>query len=192
MRIVIAIRYAVSATLYVACSASTTAGKNDMNADHAMGNAVSAPKAASGNVAETSRRLLDRDLERIRQATAAFKSLDEAVAAGYQRNVPQCIAHPTLGGMGYHHTNDALLDDKLDLDHPEILVYGKTATGEYKLNGVEFYVPYSAHPRTSAPPEIMGHQLTPFDPGKFWYLHVWVWTDNPSGMFADWDPEVKC
>jgi hypothetical protein len=53
-------------------------------------------------------------------------------------------------------------------------------------------VPFSAHPRTSAPPEIMGHQLTPFDPGKFWYLHVWVWTDNPSGMFADWDPDVKC
>jgi hypothetical protein len=192
MRIVIAMRYAVSATLYVACSAGITAGKNDRNANHAMGNTVGAPQGANRNVAEASRTLVDRDLERIRTATAAFKSLDAAVAAGYQRNVPQCIAHPTLGGMGYHHTNDALRDDKLDLDHPEILVYGKTSTGEYRLNGVEFYVPFSAHPRTSAPPEIMGHQLTPFDPGKFWYLHVWVWTDNPSGMFADWDPDVKC
>ena len=192
MRIVIAIRYAVSATLYVACSAGTTAGKNDMTPGHAMGNAASAPTVASGSGAELSRTPLDRDVERIRNATAAFKSLDAAVAAGYQRNVPQCIAHPTLGGMGYHHTNDALLDDKLDLDHPEILVYAKTATGEYKLNGVEFYVPYSAHPRDAAPPVIMGQQLTPFDPGKFWYRHVWVWTDNPSGVFADWDPDVKC
>ena len=192
MRIVIAIRYAVGATLYVACSSGTTAGKNDVNADHAMGHSASTPTAATGPVVQASRTPMDRDLERIRIATAAFKSLDAAVAAGYQRNVPQCIAHPTLGGMGYHHTNDALLDDKLDLDHPEILVYAKTATGEYKLNGVEFYVPFSAHPRTSTPPEIMGQQLKPFDPGKFWYLHVWVWTDNPSGMFADWDPEVKC
>jgi len=191
MRIVIAISYAVSATLYVACSTGTTAGKNDMTADHAMG-AGNTPTAATGHVAQASRTPLDRDLERIRNATAAFKSLDAAVAAGYQRNVPQCIAHPTLGGMGYHHTNDALLDDKLDLDHPEILVYAKTATGEYKLNGVEFYVPYSAHPRDAAPPVIMGQQLTPFDPGKFWYRHVWVWTDNPSGVFADWDPDVKC
>ena len=192
MRIAFAIRYAVSATLYVACSTGTTAGKNDMNAGHAMGNAVSASTAASGSVTQASRTLVDADIERIRRATAPFKSLDAAVAAGYQRAVPQCIAHPTLGGMGYHHTNDALLDDKLDLDHPEILVYGKTPTGEYKLNGVEFYVPFSAHPRTTAPPEIMGHQLKPFDPGKFWYLHVWVWTDNPSGTFADWDPDVKC
>jgi len=191
MRIVIAISYAVGATLYVACSTGTTAGKNDMTADHAMG-AGKTPTAATGHVAQASRTPLDRDLERIRNATAAFKSLDAAVAAGYQRNVPQCIAHPTLGGMGYHHTNDALLDDKLDLDHPEILVYAKTATGEYKLNGVEFYVPYSAHPRDAAPPVIMGQQLTPFDPGKFWYRHVWVWTDNPSGVFADWDPDVKC
>jgi len=192
MRIVIAISYAVSATLYVACSSGTTAGKTDMNADHAMGHSVSTPTTASGNVTQASRTSVDRDLERIRNATAAFKSLDAAVAAGYQRNVSQCIAHPTLGGMGYHHTNDALLDDKLDLDHPEILVYAKTATGEYKLNGVEFYVPYSAHPRDAAPPVIMGQQLTPFDPGKFWYRHVWVWTDNPSGVFADWDPDVKC
>jgi hypothetical protein len=192
MRIVIAIRYAVTATLYVACTTGTTAGKNDMNADHTMGNTVGTPAVASGNVVQASGTPVDRDLERIRRATVAFKSLDAAVAAGYQRNVTQCIAHPTLGGMGYHHTNDALLDDKLDLDHPEILVYGKTSTGEYRLNGVEFYVPFSAHPRTSAPPEIMGHQLTPFDPGKFWYLLVWVWTDNPSGMFADWDPDVKC
>jgi len=191
MRIVIAISYAVGETLYVACSTGTTAGKNDMTADHAMG-AGNTATAATGHVAQASRTPLDRDLERIRNATAAFKSLDAAVAAGYQRNVPQCIAHPTLGGMGYHHTNDALLDDKLDLDHPEILVYAKTATGEYKLNGVEFYVPYSAHPRDAAPPVIMGQQLTPFDPGKFWYRHVWVWTDNPSGVFADWDPDVKC
>jgi hypothetical protein len=192
MRIAIATRCAVSAALYVACSTGTSAGKNDMNADHAMGHTASSPSTTSGTVAQASRTLVDRDLERLRTATAAFKSLDAAVAAGYQRIVPQCIAHPTLGGMGYHHTNDTLLDDKLDLDHPEILVYAKTSTGEYKLNGVEFYVPYSAHPRTAAPPEIMGQKLTPFDPGKFWYLHVWVWTDNPSGVFADWDPDVKC
>ena len=46
MRIAFAIRYAVSATLYVACSTGTTAGKNDMNAGHAMGTAVSASTAA--------------------------------------------------------------------------------------------------------------------------------------------------
>jgi len=38
----------------------------------------------------------------------------------------------------------------------------------------------------------MGQKLKPFEPGKFWYLHAWVWTDNPSGLFADWNPKVRC
>jgi hypothetical protein len=25
-----------------------------------------------------------------------------------------------------------------------------------------------------------------------WALHVWVWKHNPSGMFADWNPQVSC
>jgi len=192
MRIAIVILAAAHATLFVACSSGARAGKNDMSADHAMGNGVRAQGAPSGTVSVAARRQVDRDLERIRTATASFKSLDAAVTAGYQREVKQCIAHPTLGGMGYHHANDALFDDKLNVEHPEILVYEKKPNGEYKLNGVEFYVPFSAHPRDAAPPEIMGQKLTPFDPGKFWYLHVWAWTDNPAGVFADWDPEVKC
>ena len=190
MRIAIVILLAAQSTVFVACS-SSRAAKTGMN-DHSTSNAMTTTVAQSGTAATASQAMVDRDLERLRAATASFKSLDAAVAAGYQRTVTQCISHPTLGVMGYHHTNDALLDDKLDVEHPEILVYGKTATGEYKLNGVEFFVPYSAHPRDSAPPEIMGQQLTPFDPGKFWYKHVWAWTENPSGMFADWNPNVKC
>jgi hypothetical protein len=23
-------------------------------------------------------------------------------------------------------------------------------------------------------------------------LHVWLWMDNPSGMFAPWNPRVRC
>jgi hypothetical protein len=25
-----------------------------------------------------------------------------------------------------------------------------------------------------------------------WYLHVWIWEPNPSGLFADWNPSVTC
>jgi hypothetical protein len=26
----------------------------------------------------------------------------------------------------------------------------------------------------------------------FYTLHVWIWRHNPSGMRADWNPEVIC
>ena len=132
------------------------------------------------------------DVARLRTATAAFRSLDAAVAAGYEREVARCISHPQLGGMGYHHQNAALLDDKLEVEHPEILVYRRVQNGAYELTGVEYEVPYALAPRDSAPPTIMGQPLKRFDAIKMWYLHVWPWLDNPAGMFADWNPKVTC
>ena len=32
-------------------------------------------------------------------------------------------------------------------------------------------------------------KLNAFD---LWALHVWIWEDNPSGIFADWNPRVTC
>ena len=31
-------------------------------------------------------------------------------------------------------------------------------------------------------------------PGMPWHwdLHVWVWANNPSGMFAQWNPALSC
>jgi hypothetical protein len=27
---------------------------------------------------------------------------------------------------------------------------------------------------------------------KFWYMHAWAWSENSDGMFADFNPSVKC
>lgn len=135
---------------------------------------------------------VDRDVERIRAATAKFKSLDSAAVAGYRRDVAHCVDNPPQGAMGYHHQNDALLDDRLEVERPEMLVYERLPNREYRLNGVEYIVPFSARPPTATPPTVMGQKLKPAPSLQLWYLHVWVWNDNPSGLFADWHPSVKC
>jgi hypothetical protein len=134
---------------------------------------------------------VDRDVERVRKATEKFKDLDRAVAAGYAREVPHCIANPPQGAMGFHHGNGALFDDHLQVDKPEILVYGRTPGGDYQLNGVEYVVPMSAWKREE-PPTIMGQSLKKAPQLQIWYLHVWIWEPNPSGLFADWNPHVRC
>jgi hypothetical protein len=93
--------------------------------------------------------------------------------------------------MGYHFQNNALLDTTLDLDHPEVLVYERRTDGTFKLNGVEFLVPISAW-TVSEPPRVMGQALKRADRLGIWYLHVWTWEPSPSGLFADWNPRVKC
>ncbi|HEX6370909.1 MAG TPA: hypothetical protein VF006_18465 [Longimicrobium sp.] len=135
---------------------------------------------------------IDRDTARIRAATAAFRSLDAAVAAGYARSVRSCIAHPPHGAMGFHHGNAGLMDDRIELERPEILVYSRASTGEYVLNGVEYIVPYTSLSRDATPPRVMGQALKRSDQLQLWYLHVWIYRENPNGLFADWNPRVEC
>jgi hypothetical protein len=133
---------------------------------------------------------VDRDVARVRDATVRFKSTEAAEAAGYKR-VTDCVENPPHGAMGYHFQNNSLLDTTLDVDQPEVLVYEKKADGGFKLNGVEFLVPISAW-TAAEPPRIMGQALKRADKLGIWYLHVWTWEPSPSGLFADWNPRVKC
>src|SRR6478609_2115601 len=133
---------------------------------------------------------VDRDVMKVREATAKFKTTEAAEAAGYKR-VTDCVEYKPHGAMGYHYQNNALLDTTLDLEHPEVLVYEKKPDGAFKLNGVEFLVPIPAW-TAAEPPRIMGQALKKADRLGIWYLHVWTWEPSPSGLFADWNPNVKC
>src|SRR5215204_3318741 len=133
---------------------------------------------------------VDRDVARVRAATARFTRIDEAVAAGYAPTAV-CVAHPQHGGMGFHYKNRALYDATLDPESPEILLYEKMPDGTFRLNGVEYIVPISAWTRNE-PPATMGQRLTRSEELGVWYLHAWIWESSPLGLFADWNPRVKC
>ena len=129
---------------------------------------------------------------RLRAATAPFRVLDNAVAAGYPREVKDCIVHEHHGSMGYHHLNAKYVDGTLVPEHPQFLLYQRLANGTYQLNGAEFIVPYRFWPRDSTAPVFMGQKLLREDAFKYWYLHVWAWNANPDGVFADFNPNVSC
>jgi hypothetical protein len=131
-------------------------------------------------------------VNQLRDATRRYQTLDSAVAAGYPREVRDCLVHEHHGAMGYHHVNRGYLDAVLDVTRPEILLYERTPKGEYRLNGVEFILPYTRYARDSAPPVFMGQTLRREDNLKFWYLHVWAWNENPDGIFANFHPRVTC
>jgi hypothetical protein len=129
---------------------------------------------------------------RARAATASYKVLDSAVARGYAATVAQCIADPTHGAMGYHHLNRAYVDNKVEIEKPEILLYERKADGTYGLNGVEYIIPYRVWPKDSMPPRLLGRDMIQSESLQLWYTHMWIWTPNKSGLFADWNPDVSC
>ena len=122
-------------------------------------------------------------LKAVRQATARYNSMVQAARAGYAGD-DQCVEHPDLGGMGYHWVNFGFVDDQFDPLRPEALLYAQVSGGNVRLVGVEYVV---VDVEQDAP--VFGDQA--FDVGgaplpfAHWTLHVWLYEDNPSGIFAD-------
>lgn len=133
-----------------------------------------------------------RDVETLRKATNAFHDLAAADAAGYPSALGGCAADSTLGGMGHHLIDRPAFDGKLDITHPEMLVYAPLGNGKVELVAVEYVVPYSVVPRTATAPRLFGQDLNHYDKFNYWELHVWAWRKNSAGLFADWNPEIKC
>jgi hypothetical protein len=143
-------------------------------------------------------------LSTARAATAGYHNIDAALAAGYVRTPDAagvaCIDQPGAGGMGIHLVNGALVGDAVvKPDTPEALVYEPTPSGRMRLVAAEYIVFQSAWDAGhSSPPSLFGRQfeLMPapnrYGLPPFYELHAWVWKDNPSGMFNDWNPRVSC
>jgi hypothetical protein len=135
-----------------------------------------------------------QDLKAVRVATARFHSPEQALRAGYLAS-PECVASPA-GGMGFHYENPALMTDPaVDPAEPEILLYAPGADGELELVGVEYFRDAT---EGAMAPALYGHTfdgpMAGHHPGMgvHYDLHVWVWQDNPSGIFTQFNPDVSC
>lgn len=135
---------------------------------------------------------VNRDIARLRAATAKFHQFETAVAAGWSEQITQCFENADVGGMGFHYGNLGLFDGRVDVLEPELLLYEPQKNGNMRLVAVEYVVPFSVRPRTAPPPQLYGQSFMPNDPFQIWALHVWHERHNPRGMFADWNPQVNC
>lgn len=129
-------------------------------------------------------------LAKVRRATAQYHRLKVAEDAGYELH-PHCVYVEGLGGMGHHAPNGGLIDGEFDPLKPEALLFEPGDDGKYHLVGVEYIVidVGQDHPHFGNQPFDIGGTPTPVD---HYSLHVWIWKDNPSGMFAPFNPEVSC
>ncbi len=87
--------------------------------------------------------------------------------------------------------NREYVDSRVEVERPEILLHERRGDGQYALNGVEYIIRYRLWPRDSVAPTIMGETIKQEDELRPWYQHMWIWKENPSGLFADWNPKVK-
>lgn len=145
---------------------------------------------------------IQAELAELRQATAAYHDINVALGNGFvlgiNGGVTLCVAHPTLGAMGYHYSRQDRFDDvTINELEPEVLVYHTAEDGSLELGAVEWVVPKAAweavHGAGAPPPVVYGIALTVINPVLNWYVaHAWIWKPNPAGILMDWNPKVTC
>jgi hypothetical protein len=121
----------------------------------------------------------------LRDVTDDYRWLENAKADGYTR-ITDCIDKPGVGAMGFHYARQDLIDDKTQARKPEVLVYMPNEYGRYKLVAAEFISTAAERPSIAG----LDFENGPF-PGSY-ALHAWVWKDNPDGMFAAYNPDLRC
>ena len=157
------------------------------------------------------------DLQAAKAATARYHSLHQARDAGYSVEDEPCVppVGPRSPAMGIHAANEALLaDPAIDLLRPELLLYIPDKHGKLRLVGLEYWAVALANtasgprPWFGADPPPLGFfnpapvlfgrafdgPMAGHNPSMPWHydLHVWVWEDNPFGMFAPVNPNLAC
>lgn len=177
-------RLATAALAAVATLAAGACGDDDHVTDPARG-AADAILAAAPAAARS-------ELAAVRAATARYHDVARAVADGYASTV-ECVAIPGAG-MGVHYVNGALVaDPALDPLRPEVLVYEPQAGGQMQLVAVEYMIPKAMWDARSpdARPTLFG---ATFEDGPMatYALHAWVWEGNARGVFAPFNPSVRC
>lgn len=126
----------------------------------------------------------------VRAANDRFKDVSVALSEGYTP-IP-CASGMEGGAMGIHYVNASYIkEDRIDVAHPEAVMYEPTADGKLILVAVEYIT-------TKGPAELQGHLFSftgapnRYGLPPFYELHVWAWKANPTGTFADMNPDVSC
>lgn len=133
----------------------------------------------------------------VREATAVYRDINQAIAAGFAQ-FGGCVSGPEAGAMGVHFVKGQLVDATLDANQPEALIY-EMKDGVARLVGVEYITPVAAwDAEHDGHPVLAGQHFHLLgSPNRYrmpplYTLHVWAWRDNPNGMFVDWNPRVSC
>jgi hypothetical protein len=131
------------------------------------------------------------ELALARLATARYHDVEKAVEAGYAPAAP-CMDMPPGEMNVVHYINLSLVDGRVRVWQPEGLLYRPDADGNLQLAGALYIKPDAdGDPATDDDrPTLFG---VPFvgpipahhDLPLHYHLHVWIWSENPDGMFAD-------
>jgi hypothetical protein len=153
---------------------------------------------------------LPPELAAVRAGLEKYQDPVMAVHDGYLSTLA-CIDFPkgasegsmqyVAGGMGVHFINMQNVGPTLDPTKPQVLMYVPEAGGKLRLVAAEWFAPVAVVGEGNPPPSVFGKQLQgpmeghePLMPPELHHydLHVWLWQNNPAGVYSPTNPSVSC
>ena len=148
-----------------------------------------AATAHEGDDANCETRECRAALTEAKKATAKYHNFQKALDDGFVQLSP-CVSVPGLGAMGFHYGNfGRLMNPNVDAAEPEVLLYVPGENGAMRLVLLEYVVPAALVP---AAPALFGQTYHFSAERNAYELHVWTWRNNPSGVFAPFNPKLEC
>lgn len=145
-------------------------------------------------------------LEQAFAATSRYSDVAVALAEGFIQASP-CESLAGRGAMGHHYVNSARMDGRLVVAEPEVLLYVPEGN-RLRLVAIEYVIPIfeggrpffgpGAPANPGAVPTLFGQRfdgpMAGHNPAMPWHhdLHVWMYRENPSGYFAQYNPSLSC
>lgn len=150
---------------------------------------------------------LTPELDRVRAALDKYQDPVVAIHDGYFSTLG-CMEYPVAGGhgqapypaggMGVHFFNLMIDSTRPDPLRPNVLLYEPEGE-KLRLVAAEWFVPLATgvkqRPALFGIPfdgPMMGHRPLMPDGMHHYDLHVWLWKENPAGMFRPTNPTVGC
>ena len=140
---------------------------------------------------------LPPELEATRAALEKYRDPVAAIHDGYFSTLG-CV-HYAEGGMGVHFLNVGRIGPEPDPMAPQILIYEPDADGVLHLVAAEWLIPLATG--VEGRPELFGQPFdgpmeghVPLMPRELHHydLHVWLFKENPAGLFHVVNPDVEC
>ena len=131
-------------------------------------------------------RALVRDLRRL---TDGYRNVGDARKAGFVRH-GQCLQDMdgrgrVVGAAGVRYVKWSRVDKSVQRDYPESLLYMPGRRGGLQLVAVGYM-------STERNESLVGHRFRQGTLQGGSHLNVWVWKHNPAGMFATFNPDLRC
>ena len=119
-----------------------------------------------------------------------FRDVGTAIDEGYRTTATYVQSEEGVLGIPFINRNV----EKLQPTKPQVVLYGLTEEGQYRPFGLKWFVP--ADDRNS-PPTLFGKQFVGPIEGdsalvpKHYALYVWLFYENPDGLFATYNPAIQ-